>query len=34
MTPVEALKFVEQHMVPAFPLGDYKVSEAIRQVKV
>ena len=34
MTPVESLKFVEQHMVPAYPLGDYKVSEAIKQVKV
>jgi 2-oxoglutarate ferredoxin oxidoreductase subunit beta len=34
MTPVEALKFVDQHMIPAFPLGDYKVSEAVKQVKV
>jgi len=34
MTPVNALKFVEEHMVPAFPVGDYKVSEAIKQIKV
>ena len=34
MTPVESLKFVELQLVPAFPLGDYKVSEAIKQVKV
>lgn len=34
MTPAESLKFVEAKMVPAFPLGDYKVSEAIKQVKV
>jgi len=34
MTPVESLKFVEEHMVPAYPLGDYKVSEAIKQVKI
>lgn len=34
MTPVDSLKFVEQHMVPAFPLGDFKVSEAVHQVKV
>jgi len=34
MTPVNALKFVEEHMVPAYPLGDYKISEAIKQVKV
>jgi len=25
---------VEEHMVPAYPLGDYKVSEAIKQVKI
>ena len=34
MTPVESLKFVEQHMVPYYPLGDYKVTEAIKQIKV
>lgn len=34
MTPAESLKFVEEKMVPAFPLGDFKVSEAIKQVKV
>jgi 2-oxoglutarate ferredoxin oxidoreductase subunit beta len=34
MTPVNSLKFVEEHMVPAFPLGDYKVSDAIKQVKI
>ena len=34
MTPVESLKFVEEHMVPAYPLEDFKVSEAIKQVKV
>ncbi len=34
MTPVESLKFVEQHMVPAFPLGDYKVTAGIAQVKI
>jgi len=34
MTPVESLKFVEEHMVPAYPLGDYKVSEAIKQIKI
>jgi 2-oxoglutarate ferredoxin oxidoreductase subunit beta len=25
----EALTWVEEHMVPAFPLGDYKVHESI-----
>jgi 2-oxoglutarate ferredoxin oxidoreductase subunit beta len=34
MTPVDALKFVEGHMIPAFPLGDYKVAEAVAQVKI
>lgn len=34
LTPVEALKFIEAHMVPVFPLGDYKVIDPIRQLKV
>jgi len=34
MTPVNSLKFVEESMLPAYPLGDYKVSEAIKQIKV
>jgi 2-oxoglutarate ferredoxin oxidoreductase subunit beta len=34
MTPVESLKFIEQHMVPAFPLGDYKVAAGVAQVKI
>jgi len=34
MTPVDSLKFVEQHMVPAYPLGDFKVAAGVAQVKV
>jgi 2-oxoglutarate ferredoxin oxidoreductase subunit beta len=34
MTPVNALKFVEEHMIPAFPLGDYKVSPSVAQIKI
>jgi 2-oxoglutarate ferredoxin oxidoreductase subunit beta len=34
MTPVNALKFVEEHMVPEYPLVDCKISEAIKQVKI
>jgi len=34
MTPVASLKFVEEHMVPAYPLNDFKVSEAIKQLRV
>ncbi len=26
LTPTEALKWMEEHMVPVFPLGDYKVN--------
>jgi 2-oxoglutarate ferredoxin oxidoreductase subunit beta len=33
LTPVEALKFVEEKMVPAYPLGDYRVAPAIGQLK-
>jgi 2-oxoglutarate ferredoxin oxidoreductase subunit beta len=34
MTPVDSLKFVEEHMVPAYPLGDYKVAAGVAQVKI
>jgi 2-oxoglutarate ferredoxin oxidoreductase subunit beta len=34
MTPVEALKFVEEKMVAYFPLGDYKVAAGIAQIKI
>jgi len=34
MTPVDALGWVNQHMLPAYPLGDYKVSAAVAQLKV
>ena len=34
MTPVDSLKFVEQHMVPFYPLGDYKVAAGVAQIKV
>jgi 2-oxoglutarate ferredoxin oxidoreductase subunit beta len=29
MTPPDALQWVEDHMVPFYPLGDYKVSDAV-----
>ncbi|RME86913.1 MAG: 2-oxoglutarate oxidoreductase [Anaerolineae bacterium] len=34
INPADALKWVEEHMVPVFPLGDYKVAEAVAQIKV
>jgi 2-oxoglutarate ferredoxin oxidoreductase subunit beta len=34
MPPIEALKWIEEHMVPVFPLGDYKVSPALTGIKI
>lgn len=32
--PQESLDFVKEQMVPVFPLGDYKVSEVLKSLKV
>lgn len=32
MTPIEALHWVETEMVPAFPLGDYRISDEARAI--
>ena len=29
MTPIESLQWVEKHMIPYYPLGDYKVVEGV-----
>lgn len=29
LTPLEALRWLEENMIPAFPLGDYKVAPAV-----
>src|SRR3990170_2184336 len=34
MTPNEALSFVEGQMLPYFPLGDYKVADAVKALKI
>jgi len=34
MTPVEALSWLEEHMIPAFPLGDYKVALSVAALKI
>jgi 2-oxoglutarate ferredoxin oxidoreductase subunit beta len=34
ITPVESLKWLEQHMIPVFPLGDYKISSSVAGIKV
>src|SRR5512142_1338796 len=33
LAPVEALKWLEEHMIPVFPLGDYKISPALAGLK-
>ena len=32
MTPVEAREWVEERMLPFYPLGDYKVSSAVAEL--
>ena len=34
MTPVNSLKFVEEHMIPAYPLGDFKMGAGVATIKV
>jgi 2-oxoglutarate ferredoxin oxidoreductase subunit beta len=34
LTPLAALQWLEEHMLPAYPLGDYKVSNALAGLKV
>jgi 2-oxoglutarate ferredoxin oxidoreductase subunit beta len=33
VTPVESLKWLEDHMIPAFPLGDYKIAPEVAALK-
>ncbi len=32
MSPPEAMEWVERHMVPVFPLGDFKVTDAVKDL--
>jgi 2-oxoglutarate ferredoxin oxidoreductase subunit beta len=34
ITPLESLKWLEEHMLPVFPLGDYKISSTVAEIKV
>ena len=34
LTPLEALEWVKEYMVPVYPLGDYKVNPALESLKV
>lgn len=34
LTPQQSMKWLEEHMIPAYPLGDIKVSPAVREIRV
>lgn len=34
MTPLESMQWIEDRMVPVFPIGDYKVSDAVAQLRI
>jgi 2-oxoglutarate ferredoxin oxidoreductase subunit beta len=34
MTPQDSLQWLEEHMIPYYPLGDYKVNPAVAGIKV
>ncbi|GAB4477090.1 MAG: thiamine pyrophosphate-dependent enzyme [Anaerolineales bacterium] len=34
LSPIESLKWLEEHMIPYYPIGDYKVAEALKDLKV
>lgn len=33
LTPLDALKYIKERMIPYFPLGDFKVSEPVKQLR-
>jgi len=33
LTPMDSLQWIEDHMVPFFPIGDFKVSPLISEIK-
>jgi 2-oxoglutarate/2-oxoacid ferredoxin oxidoreductase subunit beta len=34
LTPIESLHWLEEHMLPAYPVGDYKVSPALSGLRI
>jgi hypothetical protein len=34
LTPLEALQWLEEHMVPVFPLGDFKVARPVAGIEI
>jgi len=33
ISPLESLGWLEEHMIPAYPLGDYKVAPGVAEIK-
>jgi 2-oxoglutarate ferredoxin oxidoreductase subunit beta len=33
ISPLESLTWLEEHMIPAFPLGDYKIAPGVAEIK-
>lgn len=34
ISPLESLTWLEEHMIPAYPLGDYKIAQGVAEMKV
>ena len=34
MTPQKALQYIEEKMIPYYPLGDFKIADAVKALKV
>ncbi|MCS7247363.1 MAG: thiamine pyrophosphate-dependent enzyme [Anaerolineales bacterium] len=34
LSPLESLRWLEEHMIPYYPIGDFKVAEALQAIKV
>lgn len=34
LTPVQSLQWLEEHMIPFFPLGDYKINPLVSELKI
>lgn len=34
ITPLDSLKFVEERMIPVYPVGDYKISSSVAALKI
>ncbi|PWH19041.1 MAG: 2-oxoglutarate oxidoreductase [Anaerolineae bacterium] len=34
LSPLESLKWLEEHMIPYYPIGDFKVADALKEIKL